>query len=287
MAQAHHGHQGVVLNESAICLETGRVELAAGYHEWPPPAGLEHALTCMWSGVTAGAAPSVTQVMPDGCTDLIWQQGHGAFVAGPDTGPWPDEAPPGNVVIGMRFRPGAGGALLGLPLTELLDQRVKVADIQPWLARELPPDLTPVEALQRMTVVAARLVQASEPDRLVLHAADLIAGGRSSVGALAPELAVSERQLRRRFDAAVGYGPKTLHRVLRFRRALAQLSAGKPAVDLAQVAADTGYADQAHLTREVSKLAGQTPGQISRNSSAQALPAEPGLTEPGEPADPA
>ncbi len=251
------------------------MELAAGYHEWPPPAGLEHALTCMWSGVTVGAAPSVTQVMPDGCTDLIWQQGRGAYVAGPDTGPWPDEAPPGNVVIGVRFRPGAGGALLGLPLIALLDQRVDAGDIQPWLARELPADLTPEQALQRLTVIAARLVQAGEPDKLVLRAADLIAGGRSSVAALAPELAVSERQLRRRFDAAVGYGPKTLHRVLRFRRALAQLSAGKPAVDLAQVAADAGYADQAHLTREMSRLAGQTPGEISRGS------AEP----PAKPAD--
>jgi AraC-like DNA-binding protein len=264
------------LNESAIRRETGLVDLAPGYHEWLPPAGLEHALTCMWSGVTAGSAPSVTQVMPDGCTDLMWQQGYGAFVAGPDTGPAPTESPPGNVIIGMRFRPGAGGALLGLPLTELRDQRVDVADFHPWLARELPPDLEPAEAVQRMVAVAARLVQGSEPDLLVLHAADLIARGQSSVGALAPELAMSERQLRRRFDAAVGYGPKTLHRVLRFRRALAQLSAGKPAIDLAQVAADAGYADQAHLTREVSRLAGQTPGDISRGSAQQQQQEEPG-----------
>jgi AraC-like DNA-binding protein len=76
------------------------------------------------------------------------------------------------------------------------------------------------------------------------------------------------RQLRRRCHAVVGYGPKTLQRVLRFRRFVARLDAGPPngqdIHDLAALAALAGYADQAHLTRECRALAGLTPGALAR-----------------------
>ena len=70
------------------------------------------------------------------------------------------------------------------------------------------------------------------------------------------DLGLSERQLRRRFADAVGYGPKTLARVLRFQRFLELARGGD---DLARLAFAAGYADQAHLTRECGRLAGRTP----------------------------
>jgi transcriptional regulator GlxA family with amidase domain len=71
---------------------------------------------------------------------------------------------------------------------------------------------------------------------------------------------VSERELQRRFIEHVGYGPKTLHRVLRFQRFLRQAASAQ--VDLAGAAALAGYADQAHLGRETRRLAGLTPRQL-------------------------
>ena len=79
------------------------------------------------------------------------------------------------------------------------------------------------------------------------------------VAELGAALGVSERQLRRRFLDAVGYGPKTLGRVLRFQRFL-QLSGER--ADLARLALDAGYADQAHLTRETRRLSGRTPAEL-------------------------
>jgi AraC-like DNA-binding protein len=70
------------------------------------------------------------------------------------------------------------------------------------------------------------------------------------------DLGVSERQLRRRFADAVGYGPKRLARVLRFQRFLGLAEHGG---DLARLALDAGYADQAHMTAEVTELAGLSP----------------------------
>ncbi|MEU7040483.1 helix-turn-helix domain-containing protein [Streptomyces varsoviensis] len=71
--------------------------------------------------------------------------------------------------------------------------------------------------------------------------------------ALAADVGLGERQLHRRCLNAFGYGPKTLARVLRMNRALESARAGRP---YAEVAAEAGYADQAHLAREVKSLAG-------------------------------
>jgi transcriptional regulator GlxA family with amidase domain len=77
---------------------------------------------------------------------------------------------------------------------------------------------------------------------------------------VARDLGMSDRQLRRRFHAAAGYGPKTLARILRFRRFVAAVDAGRS--DLAGLAFDAGYADQPHLTRETRRLAALSPREL-------------------------
>jgi AraC-like DNA-binding protein len=206
-----------------------------------------------------------TRVLPDGCTDLIWQSGAGAFVAGPDTGPVSDARPPGTVLVGARFRPGAGGAALGVPLSELLDQRVDAADLPAVPGGRLPGSLAPAEALRRMARIAAEMVTERPPDRLVLDAARLLGRPGARADLVAARLGLGERQLRRRCQAAVGYGPRMLTRVLRFRRFLARAEAAGTAADLAGLAAEAGYADQAHLTRESARLAGLPPAALVRS----------------------
>jgi methylphosphotriester-DNA--protein-cysteine methyltransferase len=111
--------------------------------------------------------------------------------------------------------------------------------------------------------VVARFMSAAlgrQADPLVAAAAPRL--GQQDVRALARDLGVSERQLRRRFHAAAGYGPKTLARVLRFRRFVDAIDRGR--ADLAVLAFDAGYADQAHLTRETTRLAGLPPAAFMR-----------------------
>ena len=218
------------------------------YREFPAPP-----LACLW--VRIGGDPT-TDVLPDGCSDLIWQAGRGAFVAGPDTGPSPVTAAPGTIFVGARFQPGTGGAALGLPLSELRDLRVGLDALRPDLAERLPADLEPREAMTRVAELATALASAPA-DAAVVEAARRLERPGTRVEALADELGLSDRQLRRRFHAAAGYGPKTLQRVLRFRRFLA-LANG----DLARAALDAGYADQSHLTRECTRLAGRPPAAL-------------------------
>ena len=226
-------------------------------------------MSCLWVRVAGPAEPPV-RVLPDGCVDVVWRAGGEAFVAGPDTGPVLTAAPAGTVFAGVRFVPGAGGPALGRPLEALRDERVPVADVRPAAAARLPGTLEPAAALRELTRVAAELVAAGPPDPAVRAAAGRLAAEPGTrVDALAGDLGLSERQLRRRCHAAVGYGPKTLGRVLRFHRFLALCDAAGPDADLAGLAWEAGYADQPHLTHECTRLSGLAPAALARARRAE------------------
>jgi AraC-like DNA-binding protein len=107
---------------------------------------------------------------------------------------------------------------------------------------------------------AERLRDAEPPDPAVAAIVTRLRGG-ASVGATADAVGLSARHLHRRCLDAFGYGPKTLARVLRMGRAVPLARAGTP---FAVVAATAGYADQAHLAREVRALAGVSLTQLTR-----------------------
>ena len=90
-----------------------------------------------------------------------------------------------------------------------------------------------------------------------------------SIEHVATRLGISTRQLHRSIVANVGLTPKTLQRVMRLQRFL-DYAERRP--DLAAAAADAGYADQSHLTREVLALSGLTPARLLTERSAQPPP---------------
>ncbi|AVT38213.1 helix-turn-helix domain-containing protein [Plantactinospora sp. BB1] len=202
---------------------------------------------------TADAGPG--RVLPDGCMDLIWSSRSGLLVAGPDTVAQVVPRPAGDRYVGLRFPPGTGPAVFGLPAHALRDQRVPLGALWPGaevaeLTERVASHDRPGRVLE--AIAAARLAADGGPDPLAAPLAAGLAAGREVADA-ADALGLGTRQLHRRSLALFGYGPKTLARILRLRRALALARAGTPA---AEVAARTGYADQAHLSREVRSLAG-------------------------------
>lgn len=246
------------------------------YREQPAPSDVRGDILCTWVGhLGTVGAPYTDVVLPDGCVDLIWD-GTRVFVAGADTGPVPVAAPPGTTFVGVRLRPGHAPAALGTPARAIRDQRLDLADL--WdaasaaaLTDALHASAEPAEAAALLTAATARHTRRSDRrDPLIDEVVrELATGARASMGLiarLADDLGVSERALHRRCTAAVGYGPKLLDRVLRLRRALdapADLRRRGPGV----VAAATGYADQAHLSRECRALTGRTPSDLFKTAT--------------------
>jgi AraC-like DNA-binding protein len=198
-------------------------------------------IACLWTR-DPEPRPQRHRILPDACVDIVWA-GRRLVVAGPATRAVTARIPAHTAAFGVRFRVGAAGAALGIPAAEVLDSTVPVDDIWGAEMTERVGDDPRVQTLA--AVVRAQLNQ--EPDALVRAAAT---GADPNLGA---------RQLRRRFADAVGYGPKTLQRILRFQRFLALAQTGS---DLARVALEAGYADQAHLTRECSRLSGLPPAAL-------------------------
>lgn len=192
--------------------------------------------------------PEPVRVLPDGCMDLIRMSGR-VVVAGPDTTAFVsgrDREP----FVGLRFRPGALPRLLGVPAAELRNSRIPLSD------------LGFADAPYRSLVDLACALASGEPTGetapwslgQLRHITESLGAG-AAVAEVARQIGWSSRTLQRQCAAVYGYGPATLRRILRFRRAVSLLDGGAPT---ASVAARVGYADQPHLYREIRDLTGMS-----------------------------
>ena len=243
--------------------------MSATYRESPAPEALSSHACCVWANV-AGPGGHLERVLPDGCADVVWIEGEGIVVAGPATREVLVDIPAGTVALGVRFGPGATGAALGVAARDLRDRTVALEVVWGAPATELAERLAGAPPAGRLALLAAavarRLDGAQAADALVARASGLLGAGMA-VTAASREVALTDRHLRRRFHDAVGYGPKTLQRVLRLRRFLVLAESG-PSPDLARAAAEAGYSDQPHLTRECADLAGLPPAVLLASRAA-------------------
>ena len=168
----------------------------------------------------------------------------------------------------------AARRILGVPMSELANRAVALDDVLGGSARDLSERMSETEGWRARfalvdAVLARRLHQAPPADAGVSWALDRIAatGGSVRIGHLARDLGWSHRRLIARFRDQVGVAPKTVARVARLQGVLA-CAAGAHG-DWARVAATCGYADQAHLVREVRALTGTTPGRLTTVNSVQ------------------
>lgn len=210
-------------------------------------------VACTWEQTAVDAR--VQRVVPDACVDLVWH-GSRLELAGPDSAARLAALPAGARVVGVRLRPGTVGTVLGLDAAALRDAQPDAATVLGHdVARALEEALAAGGDPHALLLRAIALRGVSAPDPVVVAAVRALARPRARVAEVARELAVTERTLHRRVSAAAGYGPKTLARVLRLR-ALQRADAAQP---LAWRALEAGYADQAHMTAEVTALTGLSP----------------------------
>jgi AraC-like DNA-binding protein len=231
------------------------------YREYPPPVGLEALVACVWE--REPAEDRAQRVVPDGCVDVIWLAERELVIAGADTGPRSVDLPAQVRSSGIRLRPGAAGAVLGLPASELRDRQVAAALVWGEHAGRLQEAVAGAAPTGRLELLADAVARrGAEPDALVIAAARRLAVAGARVAGVATELGVSERQFHRRMLAAVGYGPKMLARVARLRRLVALADDS-----LASRALEAGYASQAHMNGEVRRLTGTTPVRFLKDAA--------------------
>jgi AraC-like DNA-binding protein len=226
------------------------------------------------------ASPLVPLIINFGAPFRIGMGADGAveqqsFVAGLYDG-YADVASTGRAhCLQVDFTPLGAYRFFAMPMRDLAAQAVALDALGAFgdLAGRLydAPDWTTRFALLD-GFVRRRLAAAPAPSSPVAWAWRQLAAsdGRVRVGALAREIGWSRKHLAQRFAIEVGAGPKAVGRILRFAGLRRAIDAGIRrgcAGDWAGVAADWGYADQAHLIREFRAMAGVTPGDYARDVS--------------------
>lgn len=235
---------------------------APDYRELPPPDRLAAYVARAWTSTT-GPRSATTRVVPDGSLDLLAVRPPSGEVSLIWVGAMPSaevvELTPGSLYAGVRIRPGAAPAFLDRPASELTGLDVDAAEV--WSDVERLRDRlsrasdAPTMAHVLLAALAERL--GNDVDSAIIRwAARLLAGTDGAPPALGP------RQLRRRFTAAVGLGPKRFSRIARLWRALRRREFA-PETPWAQIGLEVGCHDQAHLIHEFVELAGATPGALA------------------------
>jgi AraC-like DNA-binding protein len=251
-------------------------QLAGNYREWAPNVALRDHVRCLWVNDLSFSSTRSICVVPDGCVDIIWTR-DSLRIAGPDTRASLQQLAPQSLVVGIRFQPGAASAWLGVPLSEILNARVPLAEFWGEESERLFDRASECSETKLVSAVLegelmARLSKVGQPDRGIGFLRQAAAAKHhpqpDRVKALAGCLGVSERTLRRRCMDAFGYGFKTLDRIMRFQRFFCLAEKSAP-LRLVELAAQSGYADQAHLTREVQRLCGVTPSALIAQFSTQ------------------
>jgi AraC-like DNA-binding protein len=251
------------------------------YREYAALPALAGDVECVWTlaAVGTGVPPQVQRIVPDGCMELVvhlgerfswhdgtaWTRQPSALVFGQLRQPLLLAPPARGLVctIGVRFRPAGARSyfradlreLAGVPTELRLLAGANAATLEERL-QDAGTDHARVELLQRW-LLDRQDPRGTDVQVRAATAAILRSRGAIRVDEVAVAAGLSPRHLGRRFDDAVGLGPKTLARLIRLQCAVQIAQRG--ASSWADVALACGYADQAHLIRDFGLLTGRSP----------------------------
>ncbi len=255
--------------------------ILAMYQEYRPNPRLAPLVECGWA--RSGSATRPLRVMPDGCVDVFVSSLGDVMIAGPATSFYDLRSDKECTFAGLRLRPGAAAAVLGRPVDDFTDHQVPLDSVfgvrAHLMAEKVFTTTSPGQRVAALQNMLTGYLADSEPliDTAVTRAIWMLRRCPDRpVSGLAAALDLSERQLRRRFAAAVGYGPKRLGRIVRFQRLLDLIHTQGDRVRWAELAIEANYADQAHMINECLALSGMSPTALPRGVSVSSN------TTPGE-----
>ncbi|OKI73928.1 helix-turn-helix domain-containing protein [Micromonospora sp. CB01531] len=258
--------------DSRGILDPGRLLRTVRFRRRLPAPALRPYVEHYWLVDWALTEPHRQRVVPHPAVNVVFQ----AQAGGPETG---EVAGVGLELFtvtlhgtgrasGIQFRPGGFRPFWRRPVRELTGRRRPLTQVGLPVEGEHcagPDD----ERCRRLDALLTAWAPA--PDPLAAEATALVEEIRADrrilrVDDFARRYGVSTRRLQRLFLDHVGVGPKWVIRRYRLQEAIEQAAAGP--LDWARVAADLGYADQAHLVREFSAVTGVSPAAYARSLAA-------------------
>jgi AraC-like DNA-binding protein len=235
------------------------------YREFPPAPDLYPLVACIWIRVVKNADAVREPILPDGCADIMIYGDQPPRVAGPDAVTRYVRLPDGLVITGIRLRPGAIRAALGVPADLLVNGSMQLSDLSSGATRLhhrlMLTDNLPARIALLEDWVRAAAEQVNERDRAVVAACRALAGdSKIAIASVAERLEWNARMLHRQFLAACGYSPKHFQRIMRIQHVLRSAHGGRDA-SLSELAIAAGFADQAHMTRDFRAITRFTPAE--------------------------
>ncbi len=237
-------------------------------------------------GEGPGAMPDGHRILPDGCMEFVFQLGD-PFRERQSDGSWrlqphlllvgqmerrTDIEPSGSIhTLGVHFRPAGASAFVPGTMARFTH---RIESLGPALGQDLEPlsallraSATPEAQACLLEDFLRRLRPQAQDDPAMSRAAARLSepGSVVDIETLAREAGLSERQFRRRFEAAVGLRPKRFARLVRFQRVFEQ-RLESDANAWSDVALDCGYYDQAHFNRDFRAFTGVRPRDLVRDA---------------------
>jgi AraC-like DNA-binding protein len=257
------------------------MHLPIGYNEQLVTPKSRRQTAAHWSFIADQEGEAV--ILPDGCCDIILrfaldQQNRPTnltpIITGPATSPYHVEYEPGDGWAGLRVYPANARTLWGVQLgnaqDHILQGEAAIAHL-PSLSKLLQ-SLQPNSDIHTALLALPPLQNTHNDRHLVHNLIDLIhvSGGQISINQLAQNTDHSPRHILRTFRNMVGLSAKLYARIVQFHRALNLVQ--KTDLSNAEIAAECGYADQAHMIRAFQKFGGFSPSRIPANLSLPGLP---------------
>jgi AraC-like DNA-binding protein len=215
-------------------------------------------------------APEMQRVLPYPNAHLVFDRGQTAL-HGVVRGAFDRKVEGAGRVLGVRFKPGALRPFIGMPLSRLADRTMPVDDILKISTAQAECQVLSQDSDQSMVAAAqallAEVVPGADPRAVFAEQAVAAAAapqGPINVAALCKQVGIDERALQRLFSNYVGVSPKWVIQRFRLQEAAWRLAQREP-VDLAALACELGFFDQAHFTRSFTKLVGTSPMEYWRS----------------------
>lgn len=249
------------------------------YKTYPPVKELSPYIECYWRWKTGAQPGDIQFILPDASPELIVHLGCAPEARSGDTG-W-QQQPQAFLycaahrclelrmgqsmdVFAARFRPWGLGRFSGGPMSEMLDREVSPSEALGPLgkllvnvARRAPND--GVRTGRLCELLAGALDEHNDKARTIRTLIKALGGPGNPAWELAENLERSTRTVNRIWRRLVGMSPRSYLKLMRFHRALGLIEGGE---SMASVAAECGFADQAHMARQIKEIAGLPPRRL-------------------------